>query len=98
MKGIQPDERYSQARDTVDETALERYFRVNAFLNPQTQPVKAPGRRPADKRAKNGLIEKATYSAKPRAIVVPGQEAHAVLVGDVFPITRAFLNERFGVV
>src|SRR5207253_1269386 len=82
----------------VYQTPLQRYRRIDAFLDPQPQAVEAPGRGPADERAEQQHIDHSAQGPEADPVVVEGEETHAVPGGHVAPVTRALANERLGII
>src|SRR6266446_5008558 len=91
---IEPDEGNRAACDKIDERAILRNFRRNPSLNPEAQPVEAPGRGPSQQWAKDARIDHLPKHAKASFVVVPRKEANRGFCGHVLPIARAHLDQR----
>src|SRR5207244_9711631 len=94
---IEPHERQAEAHQRVDGAQAKCECRLKAPLKPQAQAIKTPGSRPAEQRAKDEAVEQAASRTKARAVVVPGEEAHAARAGGVLRVAGAVADERPGV-
>ena len=81
------------AEEELRQPVAQRPFRGDAALQPQTEAVEGPGRRPAHERAEEQPVGDGAEAAPAGAVVVAGEEADAVAVGDVAPVAAA-LGEK----
>ena len=84
---ICPDHRQYAAGERMDHAPVERRGRVNTLLEPHAQAVKTPGGSPAEQRLKYCCIEHLPEPPEAGLVLVAGEKTHAVVSGDVLPVT-----------
>ena len=81
------------ASRNVDQCLANRDSRIKTFLHPQSQPIEAPRRGPANERPKNYSVEDGARRSEARSVVVAGEEPNSVSCRDVLPVAAALVND-----
>src|SRR5258708_2373666 len=92
---IKPDECESQARQSVDQSAVARNFGRNTFLNPEPESIEAPRCGPTDQGPKYDSVDDPAERSKAGSVIIRSQKANAGGAWSVLPIARANLDQGF---